>query len=153
MPFSHLYHQIFRMSQADSKVLVLRALAGVAGIGLAVACYRGFKSRQRAPCPGIYLTRSNEQGVMMVNSIGLHTGQIEVLERLEALISCVSELKDEIKSLKKALPALPEHVREELSGTRHSRTTPTRRKRSAGSLAEARMAGGRSSEEAESEGG
>lgn len=145
--------QICRMSQADSKVLVLGALAGVAGIGLAAACYQGFKSRRRASCPGIYLTRRNEQGVMMVDGPGLHSGQVEVLERLEALIRCVSELKDEMKSLKRALPALPEHVREELSGTHHSRTTPTRRKRTADSLAEARWSGGRSSEEAESEGG
>lgn len=154
MHYFCVYFQICRMSQADSKVVVLGALAGVAGIGLAVACYQGFKSRRRASCPGIYLTRRNEQGVMMVDGPGLHSVQAEVLERLEALIRCVSELKDEMKSLKRALPALPEHVREELSGSHHSRPTPTRRRRAAGSLAaEARWASGRSSEEAESEGG
>lgn len=147
------------MSQADNKVLVLGALAGVAGIGLAVACYQGFKSRRRASCPGTYLSRGNEQGIMLVDGLGMHTGQAEVLERLEALIRCVSELKDEMKSLKSALPALQDHVREELRGhdevrrvSPHHRTTPTRRKRAAGTLAGAR-AEGRSSEEAESEGG
>lgn len=141
------------MSQADSKVLVLGTLAGVAGIGLAVAFYKSLKSPRRASLPGIYLTRHNEQGVTMVDGPGLHSGQVEVLERLEALIRCVSELKDEMKSLKRALPALPEHVREELSGTHHSRTTPTRKKRVVSSVNEARWSGGRSSEEAESEGG
>ncbi|XP_035519872.1 regulator of microtubule dynamics protein 2 [Morone saxatilis] len=149
------------MAQADSKVLVLGALAGVAGISLAVVCYQGFRSRRRGSCPGLYLNRTNEQrtGVMLVDSPGLPRGQAEVLERLEALIQCVSELKDEMKSLKNALPTLPDHIREELMGQNVARrasplhrTTPTRRKRAAGTLVGAR-AGGRSSEEAESEGG
>ncbi|KAM8739198.1 regulator of microtubule dynamics protein 2 isoform 1-T3 [Acanthopagrus schlegelii] len=149
------------MAQADSKVLVLGALAGVAGISLAVVCYQGFRSRRRASCPGVYLNRSNGQGtgLMLVDGPDLPRGQVEVLERLEALIQCVSELKDEMKSLKNALPTLPDHVREELRGQEEGRrvsplhrTTPTRRKRAAGSLAGPR-AGGRSSEEAESEGG
>lgn len=148
------------MSQADSRVLVLGALAGMAGISLAVVCYHGYRrSRRRDSWPGYYLTRSNEQDHMMFDSPGLQTGQTEVLERLEALIRCVSELKDEMKSLKNALPALQEHVREELGGHNEAhrasplqRTTPTRRKRAAGTVSGAR-AGGRSSEEAESEGG
>uniref|UniRef100_A0A8C9X900 Regulator of microtubule dynamics protein 2 n=1 Tax=Sander lucioperca TaxID=283035 RepID=A0A8C9X900_SANLU len=149
------------MAQADSKVLVLGTLAGVAGIGLAVVCYQGFRSRQRGSCPGSYLNRPYEPrtGVMLTDGPGLPRGQAEVLERLEALIQCVSELKDEMKSLKNALPTLPDQVREELrardvarrAGPLH-RTTPTRRKRAAGAIAGA-TAGGRSSEEAESEGG
>lgn len=147
------------MAQADSKVLVLGALAGVAGISLAVVCYQGFRSKRRSSWPGFY--RNNERGnsVMLVDGPGLPRGQAEVLERLEALIQCVSELKDEMKSLKNALPALQDHVREELRGHDEARrvsplhrTTPTRRKRAAGTLTGAR-AGGRSSEEAESEGG
>ncbi|XP_074502929.1 regulator of microtubule dynamics protein 2 [Sebastes fasciatus] len=149
------------MAQADSKVLVLGALAGVAGISLAVVCYQGLRSRRRASWPGFYLNRNNEHGpgIMMVDGPGLHGGQAEVLERLEALIQCVSELKDEMKSLKNALPTLQHQVREELRGRDEARrasplhrTTPTRRKRAAGSIAGAR-AGGRSSEEAESEAG
>ncbi|XP_042358417.1 regulator of microtubule dynamics protein 2 [Plectropomus leopardus] len=149
------------MAQADSKVLVLGALAGVAGISLAVVCYQGFRSRRRASCPGYYLDRSNERGpgLMLVDGPGLPRGQAEVLERLEALIQCVSELKDEMKSLKNALPTLQDQVREELRGRDEARrasplhrTTPTRRKRAAVTIAAAR-AGGRSSEEAESEGG
>ncbi|KAM3605835.1 uncharacterized protein V6R79_005638 [Siganus canaliculatus] len=150
------------MAQPDSKVLVLGALAGVAGVSLAVMCYQGFKSKRRASCPGLYLSRTNDSqraGLMVVDGPGLQTGQAEVLERLEALIKCVSDLKDEMKSLKNALPVLQDHVREELRGhgeTRraspHFRTTPTRRKRAPGTLTGPRPSG-RSSEEAESEGG
>ncbi|XP_039994273.1 regulator of microtubule dynamics protein 2 isoform X5 [Xiphias gladius] len=149
------------MAQADSKVVVLGALAGVAGISLAVACYQGFRSRRRVSWPGFYLNRTNEQGtgVMLVDGPGLPRGQAEVLERLEALIQCVSELKDEMKALKNALPTLQNQVREELRGHDEvhrpsplHRTTPTRRKRAAGTITGTR-AGGRSSEEAESEGG
>ncbi|XP_040905083.1 regulator of microtubule dynamics protein 2 [Toxotes jaculatrix] len=149
------------MAQADSKVLVLGALAGVAGISLAVVCYRGFRSRRRGSWPGFYVNRTNEQGtgLMLVDGPGLPSGQAEVLERLEALIQCVSELKDEMKALKNALPTLQDQVREELRGRDEARrasplhrTTPTRRKRAAGTITGSR-AGGRSSEEAESEGG
>ncbi|KAM7408226.1 hypothetical protein PAMA_002088 [Pampus argenteus] len=151
------------MAQADSKVLVLGALAGVAGIGLAVVCYQGFRSRRRGSWPAFYLDRNNEQAtsIMLMDGPGLAGGQAVVLERLEALIQCVSELKDEMKALKDALPTLPDQVREELRGhdgaearrtSPFHRTTPTRRKRAAGTIIGTR-AGGRSSEEAESEGG
>ncbi|XP_028279936.1 regulator of microtubule dynamics protein 2 isoform X2 [Parambassis ranga] len=147
------------MAHTDSKVLALGALAGVAGISLAVVCYQNYASRRRcrsSSAPGIYLNRNNQPGsaVMLVDGHGLPTGQVEVLERLEALIKCVSELKDEMKALKTALPTLQDQVIEELRArdeTRH-RTTPTRRKRVAAVVAGPRP-GGRSSEEAESEGG
>lgn len=159
--FSTNFLQADKMAQADSKVLVLGALAGVAGISLAMVCYKGFRSKRRSSCPGFYLNRTNGQGsgVMLVDGPGFPTGQVEVLERLEALIQCVSELKDEMKALKNALPTLQDKVREELKGRDEAhraspmhRTTPTRRKRPAGTITIPRTEG-RSSEEAESEGG
>ncbi|XP_063348042.1 regulator of microtubule dynamics protein 2 [Pelmatolapia mariae] len=149
------------MAQTDSKVLVLGALAGVAGVSLAVVCYQSFRSRRRGSSPGFQFHRTNEQGygLTLVDGPGLPSGQAEVLDRLEALIQCVSELKDEMKALKNALPSLQDQVREEFRGREEARrtgslhrTTPTRRKRTAATVAEAR-ATGRSSEEAESEGG
>lgn len=149
------------MAQTDSKVLVLGALAGVAGVSLAVVCYQSFRSRRRGSCPGFQFHRTNEQGygLTLVDGPGLPSGQAEVLDRLEALIQCVSELKDEMKALKNALPSLQDQVREEFRGREEARRTgslhritPTRRKRTAATVAEAR-ATGRSSEEAESEGG
>ncbi|XP_029963098.1 regulator of microtubule dynamics protein 2 isoform X1 [Salarias fasciatus] len=152
-----------RMAQADSKLLVLGALAGVAGVsvGLAVVYFRGLRSERRASCPGFYLNRTSDQGpgIMVVDGPGMATGQTEVLDRLEALIQCVSELKDEMKALKNALPTLQDQVREELRGrdearraTPQHRATPTRRKRAPGAISGVR-AETRSSEEAESEGG
>lgn len=156
------------MAQADSKVLVLGALAGVAGvagISLAVAWYHGQRARQRGSWPAAYLNSNNERaaGMMVVDSPGMSSGQAEVLERLEALMQVVSELKDEMKALKNALPTLQDQVREELRGRRGAeggvaarrasplhRTTPTRRKRA---VAAGARAEGQSSEEAESEGG
>lgn len=149
------------MSQTDSRMLVLGALAGVAGVSFAVVCYRGFRSRRRSSWPGICLSHGHDQGtgLMLVDGPGLQTGQAEVLERLEALIRCVSELKEEMKLLKNALPALQDHVRAERRGHHEAqrgspvhRSTPTRRKRPPGTLSGVR-GGGRSSEEAESEGG
>ncbi|XP_061545571.1 regulator of microtubule dynamics protein 2 [Phycodurus eques] len=151
------------MAQTNSKVLILGALAGVAGIGLAVACYQGYKMRRRASLPARYLCTNNEPtlGMTLMNSPGLPGDQIEVLDRLEALLQCVSELKDEMKALKNALPMRHGQVGEELAGGDRTeahraaslhRTTPTRRKRAGGSIAGA-IPGGRSSEEAESEGG
>ncbi|CAB1428599.1 unnamed protein product [Pleuronectes platessa] len=133
-----------RMALADGKVLVLGALAGVAGVSLAVMYYQGFSSRRRASWAGPY---------------SLPMGQAEVLDRLEALHQCVSELKDEMKALKNALPTLQAQVKEELTGRDEARrasplhrTTPTRRKRPVGAISSTR-AEARSSEEAESEGG
>ncbi|MED6276994.1 hypothetical protein CHARACLAT_008672 [Characodon lateralis] len=151
--------QVCRMAQTDNKVLVLGALAGVAGIGLAVVCYRGLSFKRRVSWSGFYHNRTNEQGsgLMLVDGPELPRGQAEVLERLEALIQCVSELKEEMKALKTALPALPDQVREELKGHSEARrlgavqrTTATRRKRTAGTVTTAE---GQSSEDAESEGG
>ncbi|XP_058507114.1 regulator of microtubule dynamics protein 2 isoform X1 [Solea solea] len=153
------FNKTSRMAQADSKVLVLGALAGVAGVGLAVMCYQGFSSSRRPSWAGYRLSHTYEQGpdVMLVD--GPLGGQAEVLERLEALIQCVSELKNEMKALKSALPSLQDQVREELMGhgevRRASplhRTTPTRRKRATRAVTDTRPEG-RSSEEAESEGG
>uniref|UniRef100_A0A8C6WXH7 Regulator of microtubule dynamics 2 n=1 Tax=Neogobius melanostomus TaxID=47308 RepID=A0A8C6WXH7_9GOBI len=145
------------MAQSDNKVLILGALAGVAGLGLAVACYQGFSHHRRRhsmPAPHLRTPRSElVPGLMLVDGPGgLSSGQVEVLNRLEALIQCVSELKEEMKALKRALPTLPEAVRGELRGPRRisplHRVSAGRRKRAAPA-----SRSDRSSEEAESEGG
>ncbi|XP_076025356.1 regulator of microtubule dynamics protein 2 [Genypterus blacodes] len=148
------------MAQADSKVLVLGALAGVAGIGLACIYYQGVKSKRKASLPSYYGNSTNNAGAVLANGLGIPHGQVEVLQRLEALMQCVSELKDEMKALKSALPTLQDQVREEFRGqsgaeggahraSPHRRTTPTRRKRATATA----RSGAHSSEDAESEGG
>lgn len=148
------------MSQADSKVLVLGVLAGMAGISLAVVWYRSYRSRRRGSWSPLYISHTSEEGtgLMLVDLPALQTGQAEVLQRLEALIRCVSELKEEMKMLKNTLPTLQE-LREEWRlhdeahrASSHHRTTLTRKKRASGTL-NGTSAEALSSEEAGSEGG
>lgn len=140
------------MSQSDSRGLLLGALAGAAGLTLAVVWYQN-----RRTGPGKMLVQElhlNSNDRHVGTNMGL-TSQREVLDRLGTLIQCVSELKEEVRALKAALPLLPDHVRDELQGgsrrgAESRRATPTRRRRTQGASARHE---GQSSEEAESEGG
>ncbi|KAI4886229.1 hypothetical protein NFI96_023517 [Prochilodus magdalenae] len=143
-----------RMAQADSKVLALGVLAGAAGISLAAVWYQSRRAVASSAGTGVY--RAGLYTSSNAGNIALQGGQAEVLDRLGALIQCVSELKEEVKALKETLPHLQDHVRDELRGRTGARkasplnrTTPTRRKRASGVT----RAEGQSSEEAESEGG
>ncbi|KTG32694.1 hypothetical protein cypCar_00029089, partial [Cyprinus carpio] len=142
------------MAQADSRALALGVLAGAAGISLAIVCFRKIGAGGGGR---VLHLRSNADHT--AGSLGLQTGQAEVLDRLGALIHCVSELKEEVKALKDALPHLQDNVRDQLRGrsgdditTRKASTlhrTLTRRKKASASA----TSEGQSSEEAESEGG
>ncbi|XP_042178892.1 regulator of microtubule dynamics protein 2 isoform X2 [Oncorhynchus tshawytscha] len=157
------------MALSDNKALVLGVLAGGAGLSLGTVVL--YNSRRAVPTSGhgvhskLYLS-SNDQRVTGASMVVREMpGQAEVLDRLAELIQCVSELKDEVRALKSAIPKLLDHVRDELRGRSGraegavarvsagppNRTTPTRRRRVAGGVA---RAGSQSSEEeAESEGG
>lgn len=79
------------MSQSDSRGLVLGVLAGAAGLTLAVVWYQS-----RRTSSGRMVTQE-----LYLNSNDRHVGatlasQREVLDRLGALIQCVSELKEEV---------------------------------------------------------
>ncbi|CAL8357820.1 unnamed protein product [Boreogadus saida] len=175
----YLHHS--SMAHADSKLMVIGALAGVAGVSLVAVWYHSLRSRRRDSWPAACLdgpggSRAGGGGGLTVVDGGAGVGavvgpalagQAEVLDRLEALIRCVSELKDEMRALKSALPLLPDQVREEMrngrseggggggggGGAGSRRTTPTRRKQAAAAAGLAARSGGQSSEEAESEGG
>ncbi|XP_035256626.1 regulator of microtubule dynamics protein 2 isoform X1 [Anguilla anguilla] len=137
-----------RMAQMDSRVLVLSVLAGAAGVSLVVAWYRSRRGR-------LWLSSGDEWrdagGGGAGAALALQARQAEVADRLGALIQCVSELKDEVRALKDALPRLQEQVRTELRGrgAEGAHRTP-RRKRAEGT---ARAEGHSSEEGAESEGG
>ncbi|KAI7805720.1 putative regulator of microtubule dynamics protein 2, partial [Triplophysa rosa] len=140
-------------AQADSRALALGVLAGAAGISLAVVCFR------RVGAGGGRVLQLSSHLDHVDGRLGLQTGQSEVLDRLGALIHCVSELKEEVRALKEALPHLQDNVRDQLRGPSGEdvgarrvsplHRTPTRRKR-AGVTARSE---GQSSEDAESEGG
>ncbi|XP_063047019.1 regulator of microtubule dynamics protein 2 [Engraulis encrasicolus] len=150
------------MSQSDSRGLLLGALAGAAGVTLAVVWYQSrTRTSTTSSSSGGAASRIVAQELFLTSNdhhaggtVAL-AGQREVLDRLGALIQCVSELKEEVRALKTALPLLPDHVRDEMAGgsrrLESRRSTPTRRRRLAGSAA-ARQEG-QSSEEWESEGG
>uniref|UniRef100_A0A8C2CLP7 Regulator of microtubule dynamics protein 2 n=1 Tax=Cyprinus carpio TaxID=7962 RepID=A0A8C2CLP7_CYPCA len=148
------FQKRFRMAQADSRALALGVLAGAAGISLAIVCFRKIGAGG-----GGRVLHLSSNADHTAGSLGLRTGQAEVLDQLGALIHCVSELKEEVKALKDALPHLQDNVRDQLRGrsgdditTRKASTlhrTPTRRKKASASA----TSEGQSSEEAESEGG
>ncbi|MCJ8730386.1 hypothetical protein PDJAM_G00183930 [Pangasius djambal] len=138
----------------DGKVLALGVLAGAAGISLAAFWYQSRRAMVGATGTSTFYLSSSRNTDQLEGGVALQAGQTEVLDRLGALIQCVSELKEEVKALKNALPHLQDHIRDELTGRSRkasplNRTTPTRRKRASGVA----RAQGQSSEEAESEGG
>ncbi|KAA0718260.1 Regulator of microtubule dynamics protein 2 [Triplophysa tibetana] len=145
--------QLLTMAQADSRALALGVLAGAAGISLAVVCFR------RVGAGGGRVPQLSSHVDHVDGRLGLLTGQSEVLDRLGALIHCVSELKEEVRALKEALPHLQDNVRDQLRGPSGNdvgarrasplHRTPTRRKRAG--VTERNE--GQSSEDAESEGG
>lgn len=148
-----MFVYMYRMAQ-DGKVLALGVLAGAAGISLAAFWYQSRRAMVGAAGASSYFLSSSRNSDQLGSGVALQAGQTEVLDRLGALIQCVSELKEEVKALKNALPHLQDHIRDELTGRSRktsplNRTTPTRRKRASGVT----RAQGQSSEEAESEGG
>lgn len=153
------------MVQPDSKVLILGAVAGIAGISIAVFCYKykGFKvlfkdskSKSQQKQSSLHTSTQRkakwDQSFMSSYSPNLPRGQVEVLEHLEALFQCISELKEEMKELKNVLPELQEQVREEIRFFRacsSQRTRLIQRKRPSRSIIPEDW----SSEDTESEGG
>ncbi|XP_018593653.1 regulator of microtubule dynamics protein 2 [Scleropages formosus] len=140
------------MAQSDSKVLVLSVLAGAAGVSLAALWYR--RSRTCNTSPTLHLSSNAQHLGVDFGGAGaglvLEARQGEVLKRLDTLIQCVSDLKEEVHALKRALPQLQDLVRYELEGRRPGSVPRTpRRKRAVGGERDDR----RSSEEGESEGG
>ncbi|TRY55874.1 hypothetical protein DNTS_029125 [Danionella cerebrum] len=141
-----------QMAQADSRALALGVLAGAAGIGLAVVYFKKTRASADRVLNRTFVDQRD-------GGLFFQTGQAEVLDRLSALIHCVSDLKEEVKALKEALPHLQDNVRDQLRGrtgegiSAHRvsplHRTPARRKKSGVSV----RSEGQSSEEAESEGG
>ncbi|XP_051508389.1 regulator of microtubule dynamics protein 2-like isoform X2 [Myxocyprinus asiaticus] len=141
------------MAQVDSRALALGVLAGAAGISLAIVFFH------KSGAGGGRVLQLSRTSDHTGGSVVLHSGQAEVLDRLGTLIQCVSELKEEVKALKDALPHLQDNIRDQLRGrcgedigarkASPLHRTPTRRKRAGAPM----RSEGQSSEEAESEGG
>ncbi|NXP15501.1 RMD2 protein, partial [Thinocorus orbignyianus] len=152
------------MSPFENRGLVLGIVAGAAGISLMLIWYRKIRNPSgvvripafvdvgnRLNSVGLQNEAANEQGAVMV----LHGRQLQILEKLNGLLTSVDELKREVKFLKEAIPKLEELVRIELQGKGDvQRVSPSHR---ATKRRKAEAAPGAtettSSEEAESEGG
>ncbi|CAB1343431.1 unnamed protein product [Coregonus sp. 'balchen'] len=144
--------EVGMMAQSADKALVLGVLAGAAGLSLgAVVLYNSRRAMPQSGHSEQYLSSNDQRAAGASMVVGGMLGQAEVLDRLGALIQCVSELKDEVRALKSAIPKLQDHVRDELRGRSGgaqggvariragppNRTTPTRRRRVAGGVARA----------------
>uniref|UniRef100_A0A8C4SR37 Regulator of microtubule dynamics 2 n=1 Tax=Erpetoichthys calabaricus TaxID=27687 RepID=A0A8C4SR37_ERPCA len=106
------------MSESNSKVTVLTVMAGAAGITLAFMWFKrnGIFS-QKVYSPQLCISNNKDQHSLAHVDGGsggpallLQGRPVDVLEKLNALIACVSELKEEVRSLKEAIPKLNERV-------------------------------------------
>lgn len=93
----------------------------------------------------------NEQGTSVV----FQRGQLQILEKLNELLTNVEELKEEIKFLKETIPKLEECIQDELGVrvTVHQVSPQHRARKKKTTTTVQRPATSNSSEEAESEGG
>ncbi|NWX85490.1 RMD2 protein, partial [Nothoprocta pentlandii] len=141
-------------SHLENKGLLLGVMAGTAGISLLLLWYR--QARQGgAGTAALLAAVPNEAASAPGAVVVLHGRQLQILERLNALLLSVDELKREVQALREAVPQLEELVRAELQGRRDAqRASPAHR---AARRRKAEAAPGAaettSSEEAESEGG
>ncbi|KAG2467515.1 RMD2 protein, partial [Polypterus senegalus] len=148
------------MSESNSKVTVLTVMAGAAGITLAFMWFKrnGIFS-QKVYSPQLCISNNKDQhslahvdGASGGPALLLQARPVEVLEKLNALIACVSELKEEVRSLKEAIPRLNEHVCAEVFQKGVRKASPQHRgsrRKKAGTFRDDYM----SSEDAESENG
>ncbi|XP_068088245.1 regulator of microtubule dynamics protein 2 [Hyperolius riggenbachi] len=145
------------MPHSENRTLVLGVLAGVAGVSIALFCWRRYgKPGQFFDTRDKWSTTANvdvqdNQGAVMV----LQGRQLQILEKLSILLKSVEDLKEEVRFLKETIPKLEEQIKDELWGKNDARKISPqhkslKRKRSETSKGTAEYP---SSEEAESEGG
>ncbi|XP_077885474.1 regulator of microtubule dynamics protein 2 isoform X5 [Ictidomys tridecemlineatus] len=151
------------MLHSTNKELIFGVMVGTAGISLLVLWYH----KVRKPTTTLNLPKFLSLG-NMCNSITLqdemHTGQgtaiivqrrqIQILEKLNELLTNMEELKEEIRFLKETIPKLEEYIQDEFGGkiTVH-KISPQHRARKRRLTTVQSTATSNSSEEAESEGG
>ncbi|XP_040586739.1 regulator of microtubule dynamics protein 2 isoform X4 [Mesocricetus auratus] len=151
------------MPASTNKELILGVMVGTAGISLLALWYHKVcKSRTTMNLPKFLslgkkfdsLTLQgetyNEQGASVV----FQRRQLQILEKLNELLTNMEELKEEIKFLREMIPKLEEYLQDELGGkvTVH-KISPQHRTRKKRLTTTQSAATSNSSEEAESEGG
>ncbi|XP_041487084.1 regulator of microtubule dynamics protein 2 isoform X3 [Microtus oregoni] len=152
------------MPHSTKKELILGVMVGTAGISLLALWYHKIrKTRITTNLPKFLslgkkfnsLTLQDEthseQGALAV----FQRRQLQILEKVNELLTSMEELKEEIKFLKETIPKLEEYLQDELGGkvTVHKISPQHRARKKRPTTAPSAATNNNSSEEAESEGG
>ncbi|XP_057626944.1 regulator of microtubule dynamics protein 2 isoform X2 [Chionomys nivalis] len=150
------------MPHSTKKELILGIMVGTAGISLLALWYHKIrKTRITMNLPKFLslgkkfnsLTLQDETHSEQGASVVFQRRQLQILEKLNELLTNMEELKEEIKFLKETIPKLEEYLQDELGGkvTVHKISPQHRARKKRPTTAPS--AANNSSEEAESEGG
>ncbi|XP_007646636.1 uncharacterized protein LOC100759529 isoform X1 [Cricetulus griseus] len=151
------------MPPSTNKELILGIMVGTAGISLLALWYHKVrKPRTTMNLPKFLslgkkfdsLTLQDETHSEQGSSVVFQRRQLQILEKLNELLTNMEELKEEIKFLKETIPKLEEYLQDEHGGkvTAH-KISPQHRARRKRMTTVQSAATSNSSEEAESEGG
>ncbi|XP_051021645.1 regulator of microtubule dynamics protein 2 isoform X2 [Acomys russatus] len=151
------------MPHSTNKELILGIMVGTAGISLIVLWYhkvrkprttvsfsKFFSLGKKFDSPTLQDESHSEQGPSTV----FQRRQLQILEKLNELLTSMEELKEEIRCLKETIPKLEEYIQDELGGkVAAHKMSPQHRARKKKVTTVQSSATSNSSEEAESEGG
>ncbi|XP_036787524.1 regulator of microtubule dynamics protein 2 isoform X2 [Manis pentadactyla] len=149
------------MPHSTNKELILGIMVGTTGISLLLLWYHKVRKPRTAMNLPKFLSLGNTFGSMTLQdehgqgAAAIFQGrQLQILEKLNELLTNMEELKKEIGVLKEAIPKLEEYIQGELGGkvTVH-KISPQHRARKRRLATAQNSATSNSSEEAESEGG
>ncbi|KAK2508865.1 hypothetical protein MC885_011807 [Smutsia gigantea] len=149
------------MPHSTNKELILGIMVGTTGISLLLLWYHKARKPRTAMNLPKFLSLGNTFDLMTLQdehgqgTAAIFQGrQLQILEKLNELLTNMEELKKEIRVLKEAIPKLEEYIQGELGGkvTVH-KISPQHRARKRRLATAQNSATSNSSEEAESEGG
>lgn len=151
------------MPHSTNREMILGIVVGTAGISLLLLWYHKVRKPRTAMDLPKFLSLGNSLDLMTLQdevpsgqgTTEIFQGrQLQILEKLNELLTNMEELKKEIRVLKEAIPKLEEYIQGELGGkvTVH-KISPQHRARKRRLATVQSSATSNSSEEAESEGG
>ncbi|CAI9174164.1 unnamed protein product [Rangifer tarandus platyrhynchus] len=151
------------MPHSINREMILGIVVGTAGISLLLLWYHKVRKPRTAVDLPKFLSLGNSLDLMTLQdempsgqgTTAIFQGrQLQILEKLNELLTNMEELKEEIRVLKEAIPKLEEYIQGELGGkvTVH-KISPQHRARKRRLATVQSSATSNSSEEAESEGG
>ncbi|XP_044781767.1 regulator of microtubule dynamics protein 2 isoform X4 [Bubalus bubalis] len=151
------------MPHSTNREMILGIVVGAAGISLLLLWYHKVRKPRTAMALPKFLSLGNSLDLMTLQdempsgqgtTVIFQGRQLQILEKLNELLTNMEELKEEIRVLKEAIPKLEEYIQGELGGkvTVH-KISPQHRARKRRLATVQSSATSNSSEEAESEGG